>query len=129
MVPQHDEICRAAASVPLTQTVAFRLLFFSDIHHLNGDRDPAQRRHAAAGQSGDLPGDQPVLLPPPGPQAQEDVSRPRRLWGGGADRAQSATNSWGIEGCGGSFVRGFGGQPATACREQAQFSDVEHGHV
>lgn len=30
--------------------------FFSDIHHLNGDRDPAQRRHAAAAQPGDLPG-------------------------------------------------------------------------
>lgn len=60
---------------PLKQLCA---IFSSDVHHLTGARDPAQRRPAAAGQPGDLPGRQPVLLPPPGPQAQEDVSRPRR---------------------------------------------------
>lgn len=80
LLPQRNHICRAIASVLPTQTVAPHFLFFSsDIHHLNGDRDPAQRRRAAAGQPSDLPSDQPVLLPPLGPQAQEDVSRPRRL--------------------------------------------------
>lgn len=70
----------ATASVLPTQTNPHHLLFpSSHIHHLNGDRDPAQRRSAAAGQPGPLPGDQPVLLLPPGPQTQEDVSRRRRL--------------------------------------------------
>lgn len=79
LLPRHDDIFLFSLRLRFQLKQLCAVCFFSsDVHHLAGARDPAQRRPAAAGQPGDLPGRQPVLLPPPGPQTQEDVSRPRR---------------------------------------------------
>lgn len=70
------------------------LCVFSDLRHPDGDRHPAQRRHAAAPQSSSLLRGHHRVLLSPGPQAQEDLSRLRRFREG----CFSTNHSWGSGG-------------------------------